>query len=70
MIHKVYTFRMYLNKILEILINEIMGCSRFVCNHFLSLWDKAYQELGNDLKYQYMLYQTSCPENEFVWLKK
>ncbi|HHB2097323.1 TPA: helix-turn-helix domain-containing protein, partial [Bacillus cereus] len=41
MINKAYKFRIYPNKAQAILINKKIGCSRFVFNHFLSLWDNA-----------------------------
>ncbi|WP_157856397.1 helix-turn-helix domain-containing protein, partial [Bacillus wiedmannii] len=36
--------RMMINKAQATLINKTIGCSRFVFNHFLSLWDNAYKE--------------------------
>ncbi|PFK21240.1 hypothetical protein CN923_18090, partial [Bacillus cereus] len=30
----------------RVTINKTIGCSRFVFNHFLSLWDNAYKETG------------------------
>ncbi|PHG59731.1 helix-turn-helix domain-containing protein, partial [Bacillus toyonensis] len=51
MINKAYKFRIYPNKAQAPLINKTIGCSRFVCNHFLSLWDNAYQETGKGLAY-------------------
>ncbi|MED1869811.1 helix-turn-helix domain-containing protein, partial [Bacillus thuringiensis] len=39
MINKAYKFRIYPNHAQEILINKTIGCSRFIFNHFLSLWD-------------------------------
>ncbi|HDR7968692.1 TPA: helix-turn-helix domain-containing protein, partial [Bacillus pacificus] len=51
MINKAYKFRIYPNKAQAILINKTIGCSRFVFNHFLSLWDNAYKETGKGLTY-------------------
>ncbi|MHA4415378.1 helix-turn-helix domain-containing protein, partial [Bacillus cereus] len=39
MINKAYKFRIYPNQAQAILINKTIGCSRFVFNYFLSLWD-------------------------------
>ncbi|PES26787.1 hypothetical protein CN496_21230 [Bacillus cereus] len=38
MINKAYKFRTYPNQAQSILINKMTGCSRFVFDHFLSLW--------------------------------
>ncbi|WP_179879816.1 helix-turn-helix domain-containing protein, partial [Bacillus cereus] len=51
MINKAYKFRIYPNQAQAILINKTIGCSRFVFNHFLSLWDHAYKETGKGLTY-------------------
>lgn len=50
-INKAYKFRIYPNQAQAILINKTIGCSRFVFNHFLSLWDHAYKETGKGLTY-------------------
>ena len=63
MINKAYKFRIYPNQAQTILINKTIGCSRFVFNHFLSLWDQAYKETG----YGYMLYQTTCHEEKSLF---
>ena len=39
MMNKAYKFRIYPNQAQAILVNKTIGCSRFVFNHFLSLWD-------------------------------
>ncbi|MED2330789.1 helix-turn-helix domain-containing protein, partial [Bacillus thuringiensis] len=39
MINKAYQFRIYPNQAQAILIHKTIGCSRFVFNYFLSLWD-------------------------------
>ncbi|WP_180226819.1 helix-turn-helix domain-containing protein, partial [Bacillus thuringiensis] len=46
MMNKAYKFRIYPNQAQAILINKTIGCSRFVFNYFLSLWDQAYKETG------------------------
>ncbi|MCU5701759.1 helix-turn-helix domain-containing protein, partial [Bacillus cereus] len=66
MINKVYKFRIYPNQAQAILINKTIGCSRFVFNHFLSLWDYAYKETGKGLTYG----TCSAKLKEFVWLKE
>jgi len=66
MINKAYKFRIYPNQAQTILINKTIGCSRFVFNHFLSLWDHAYKETG------YGTCSTKLPamKKELVWLKE
>ena len=49
--HKAYKFRIYPNHEQEILIGKTIGCSRFVYNHFLTLWNMAYSETGKGLSY-------------------
>ena len=49
--HKAYEYRIYPNKEQEILIARTIGCSRFVYNHFLEMWDKEYEETGKGLTY-------------------
>ncbi|MRB73482.1 transposase [Bacillus thuringiensis serovar galleriae] len=51
MINKAYKFYIFPNQAQAILINKTIGCSRFVFNHFLSLWDDLYKEAGRGLNY-------------------
>ena len=43
-IHKAYKFRMYPDDEQRILINQFLGCSRFIYNHYLDYKDKKYKE--------------------------
>ena len=70
MINKAYKFRIYPNKAQAILINKTIGCSRFVFNHFLSLWDNAYKETGKGLTYGTCSAKLPAMKKEFVWLKE
>ena len=70
MINKAYKFRIYPNKAQAILINKKIGCSRFVFNHFLSLWDNAYKETGKGLTYGTCSAKLPAMKKEFVWLKE
>ena len=70
MIHKAYPFRIYPNTAQVILINKTIGCSRFVFNHFLSLWDQAYKETGKGLTYGTCSAKLPAMKKEFVWLKE
>ncbi|KMN45479.1 IS200/IS605 family element RNA-guided endonuclease TnpB [Bacillus sp. LK2] len=51
LVNKAYKFRIYPNKKQEILIAKTIGCSRFVFNHFLALWNNTYKETGKGLTY-------------------
>ncbi|EJR97557.1 hypothetical protein IKM_05217 [Bacillus mycoides] len=70
MINKAYKFRIYPNKAQATLINKTIGCSRFVFNHFLSLWDNAYKETGKGLTYSTCSAKLPAMKKEFVWLKE
>ena len=69
-IHKAYKFRLYPNKEQTTLINKTMGCSRFVFNHFLSLWNKTYKETGKGLTYSTCSAQLPQLKKELTWLKE
>ena len=49
--HKAYEYRIYPNKEQEILIARTIGCSRFVYNHFLEMWNNEYEETCKGLTY-------------------
>ncbi|MGX5748376.1 RNA-guided endonuclease TnpB family protein [Bacillus toyonensis] len=70
MINKAYKFRIYPNKAQAILINITIGCSRFVFNHFLSLWSHAYKETEKGLTYGTCSAKLPAMKKEFVWLKE
>lgn len=70
MINKAYKFRIYPNKEQTIRINKTIGCSRFVFNHFLSLWDNAYKETGKGLTYGTCSARLPAMKKECVWLKE
>ncbi len=70
MINKAYKFRIYPNQAQATLINKTIGCSRFVFNHFLSLWDNAYKETGKGLTYGTCSAKLPAMKKEFVWLKE
>ncbi|PGZ07359.1 transposase, partial [Bacillus cereus] len=72
LVKKAYKFRIYPNKKQEILIAKTIGCSRFVFNHFLALWNDTYKEAGIGLTYP------SCSakltqlkkQQDTIWLKE
>lgn len=49
LVHKAYRFRLDPNVQQKVLITKTIGCSRFVFNHFLSAWNKTYEETGKGL---------------------
>jgi transposase len=70
LINKAYKFRIYPSKTQASLINKTIGCSRFVFNHFLALWDNAYKETGKGLTYGTCSAKLPVMKKEFVWLKE
>ncbi|EJQ37579.1 hypothetical protein IEE_05138 [Bacillus cereus BAG5X1-1] len=72
LVNKAYKFRIYPNKQQEIVIAKTIGCSRFVFNHFLALWNDTYKEVGKGLTY------LSCSakltqlkkQQDTIWLKE
>ncbi|SUJ05616.1 transposase, IS605 OrfB family [Sporosarcina pasteurii] len=70
--HRAYQFRLYPNKKQEILIAKTIGCSRFVFNHFLNLWNKSYTETGKGLSYQACsaMLPKMKKEEETIWLQE
>src|SRR5699024_2851522 len=65
-------FRLYPNKEQEILISKTIGCSRFVFNYFLNLWNEEYKKTGKGLSYNKCA--TMIPalkkSDEYNWLKE
>ncbi|WP_106450429.1 IS200/IS605 family element RNA-guided endonuclease TnpB [Trichococcus alkaliphilus] len=72
MIHKAYKFRIYPNQQQRILIGKTIGCSRFVFNHFLSEWNKTYEQTGLGLNYCACSAQLTLlkKETETLWLQE
>ncbi|MFD1067786.1 IS200/IS605 family element RNA-guided endonuclease TnpB [Oceanobacillus locisalsi] len=70
--HKAYQFRLYPDEEQKIFISKTIGCSRFVYNHFLALWNETYSKTGKGLTYHAcsaMLPQMKQTE-ETIWLKE
>jgi putative transposase len=68
-VHKALKFRIYPTKEQDILINKTMGCSRFVFNHFIEKWKKAYEETDKGLTYNTCAWLTEL-KRECDWLKE
>ncbi|KFM95710.1 helix-turn-helix domain protein [Bacillus clarus] len=48
LVNKAYKFRIYPNKEQEMLIAKTIGCSRFVFNCFLTLWNETIKKPEKD----------------------
>lgn len=69
-IHKAYKFRLYPNASQEVFIAKTIGCSRFVFNHFLNLWNEAYTKTGKGLTYKVCSAQLTQLKKQLVWLQE
>lgn len=69
-VHKAYKFRIYPTKEQETLIAKTIGCSRFVFNHFLNLWNDVYKDTGKGLTYNTCSSRLTMLKEELVWLKE
>ena len=72
LVHKAFRFRIYPNEAQKVLIVKTIGCSRFVFNHFLSAWNKAYEETGRGLNYNTCAAQMTLLKREKAheWLRE
>lgn len=70
LVKKAYKFRIYPNKEQETLIAKIIGCSRFVFNHFLAKWNNSYKETGKELTYNTCSSLLTQLKKELIWLKE
>ncbi|MEC2255341.1 IS200/IS605 family element RNA-guided endonuclease TnpB [Bacillus cereus] len=70
LVNKAYKFRIYPNKEQEILIVKTIGCSRFVFNYFLGMWNDTYKETGKGLTYNACSAQLPQLKIELEWLKE
>lgn len=70
LVNKAYKFRIYPNEEQELLIAKTIGCSRFVFNHFLGMWNDTYKETGKGLTYNACSAQLPQLKIELEWLKE
>ncbi|RRJ54807.1 transposase [Paenibacillus oralis] len=70
LVHKAYKFRIYPSQDQVVLINKTIGCSRFVFNHFLGLWNEAYRSTGKGLSYAACSAELTKLKQELEWLKE
>ncbi|WP_419879645.1 IS200/IS605 family element RNA-guided endonuclease TnpB [Brevibacillus centrosporus] len=68
--HKAFRFRIYPTPEQATLIHKMLGCSRFVFNHFFSKWNQAYEQTGKGLSYNTCATQLPALKNAFSWLKE
>ncbi|QDX91151.1 transposase [Brevibacillus laterosporus] len=69
-VNKAYKFRIFPNKAQEVLIAKMIGCSRFVFNHFLAKWNDTYNKTGNRLSYGTCSSELPNLKKELTWLKE
>ena len=68
---KGFKFRIYPNAEQQKIINQTLGCARFVYNHFLAIRRDNWQEKHESVTYvksSRMLTELKC-HPDFVWLK-
>ena len=70
LVHKAYKFRIYPTPDQTTLINKTIGCSRYIFNRFLALWNETYEETGKGLTYDTCSAMLTKIKQELVWLKE
>ena len=68
---KGFKFRIYPNAEQQKIINQTLGCARFVYNHFLAIRQDSWQEKHESVTYvksSRLLTELKC-NPDFVWLK-
>ncbi|AJY76189.1 IS200/IS605 family element RNA-guided endonuclease TnpB [Paenibacillus beijingensis] len=70
--HKAFRFRIYPDREQQTLINQTLGCSRFVYNRFLALRTQVYENERKTLTYKACSRKLTLlkRESEFDWLRK
>ena len=68
--HKAFKFRLYPSKEQIVLINKSIGCSRYVFNHFLATWNKAYKETKAGFTYNACSNLLTELKKEIEWQRK
>lgn len=72
LIHKAYEFRIYPNLEQQVLLAKTLDCSRFVFNHFLTMWNNIYKETGKGLTLSFLSAELTQlkKKNDTVWFEK
>ncbi|AJY76831.1 transposase [Paenibacillus beijingensis] len=70
--HKAFRFRIYPDREQQTLINQTLGCSRFVYNRFLALRTQVYENERKTLTYKACSRKLTLLKREsgFDWLRK
>jgi putative transposase len=69
LVEKTFRYRIYPNAEQQTRIGQMLGCCRFVFNHFLSKWNDAYSETGKGLSYYACATQLPSLKQAHEWLK-
>ena len=70
-VNKAYKFRIYPNKKKTILIAKTIGCSRFVFNYFLALWNDTIKKQEVSLFFLLcQAYSIKGKQQDTIWLKE
>ncbi|MED4270332.1 IS200/IS605 family element RNA-guided endonuclease TnpB [Geobacillus stearothermophilus] len=67
--HKAYRFWLYPTRTQAKLLNETIGCCRFVYNHFLAEWKETYETTGKGLGYNECSKRLTALKKTLPWLK-
>lgn len=69
-IYKAYKFRLYPNQNQQLLLNQHLGCDRFIYNYFLNQRKEQYLETNASDNYYKQAKKLTClkKESEFKWL--
>jgi len=68
--HKGYKFRIYPNKKQINLINKTIGCSRYVFNTYLDLWNQTFKLTGKGLSYGKCSSELTQLKKSVDWLRE
>ncbi|WP_172372128.1 IS200/IS605 family element RNA-guided endonuclease TnpB [Sporosarcina jiandibaonis] len=68
--HKASKFRIYPNQKQITLINKTIGCSRYVFNTYLDLWDKTFKKTGKGLSYGKCSSKLTQLKKSVTWLRE
>ena len=67
---KGYKFRLYPNKTQKILLNKILGCCRFVYNHFLAVRRESWEKDKKSVNYTQTSSMLTQLKKEISWLNE
>ena len=70
LVYQAYRFRMYPDKEQQVKLNQFLGTSRFIYNHYLSLKERTYKEEGKNLSLSDLKKNLVPLQQEYPWLKE